>query len=278
MEYSCCRIHMNFIGVNETIFPVSAWPTNEQLKADIKRAHDAGGIVIVNHISWSNATSTGFQVATLPNHPSVLELFEIGIDGVEVLHNDELDVYSWELIKQQRTALNSSSPLPSPPFPASPSSASDAPRYRTQPLLALSGMDWHYASPTYGWNVLKASNFSREAIMAELRAGRTSILAQQAGVRLSTAYPYSRPYYIFGPLSNLADYFGNFYTSRNGMPSFVNSTMCQTGGGVTVESGLIGATVVTLLILFVIYEAVRFTVLWLMRRFLPRVEHYFKDE
>ncbi|KAI8595787.1 Polymerase/histidinol phosphatase-like protein [Dissophora ornata] len=57
MELSCCRLHMNLIGINETIdIAITKWPTDEQLKATIDRTHELGGLAIINHIPWSNTT------------------------------------------------------------------------------------------------------------------------------------------------------------------------------------------------------------------------------
>ncbi|KAG0095974.1 hypothetical protein BGZ93_005156 [Podila epicladia] len=57
MELTCCRLHMNLIGINETIdIAITKWPTDDQLRATIKRTHDLGGLAIVNHIPWSNTT------------------------------------------------------------------------------------------------------------------------------------------------------------------------------------------------------------------------------
>ncbi|KAF8950394.1 hypothetical protein BGZ46_004567, partial [Entomortierella lignicola] len=57
MELSCCRLHMNLIGINETIdYAITKWPTDDQLRATIARTHELGGLAIINHIPWSNTT------------------------------------------------------------------------------------------------------------------------------------------------------------------------------------------------------------------------------
>lgn len=56
MEYTCCRIHMNFIDINETIPTTGPFPSDEDLQKAINRVHELGGLVIVNHIPWSNTT------------------------------------------------------------------------------------------------------------------------------------------------------------------------------------------------------------------------------
>lgn len=56
MEYTCCRIHMNFIDINETIPTSGPFPSDEDLQKAINKVHELGGLVIVNHIPWSNTT------------------------------------------------------------------------------------------------------------------------------------------------------------------------------------------------------------------------------
>ncbi|KAJ1987411.1 hypothetical protein H4R33_002867 [Dimargaris cristalligena] len=60
-EYSCCRIHMNLINIRETIPVTSAFPSNTELKRVIEQTHALGGLVVVNHIPWSNKTETDYN-------------------------------------------------------------------------------------------------------------------------------------------------------------------------------------------------------------------------
>ena len=56
IEYTCCRIHMNLININESVPIGPPEPSDEQLQQVIRRVHELGGLVIVNHIPWSNTT------------------------------------------------------------------------------------------------------------------------------------------------------------------------------------------------------------------------------
>lgn len=47
---------MNFIDINETVAATAPVPTDEELQRVINRVHELGGLVIVNHIPWSNTT------------------------------------------------------------------------------------------------------------------------------------------------------------------------------------------------------------------------------
>ncbi len=52
-------------------------PSDERLKEIIDYVHSLGGLVTVNHIPWSNRTEWGYQVGTLPDHPSREKLLEM---------------------------------------------------------------------------------------------------------------------------------------------------------------------------------------------------------
>lgn len=47
---------MNFLDINETIPTTDPSPSDQELQRVINRVHELGGLVIVNHIPWSNAT------------------------------------------------------------------------------------------------------------------------------------------------------------------------------------------------------------------------------
>jgi len=59
----CCRVHMNLIGINETIAPSKAFPSDDELKAAINRTHELGGIVVLNHWAWSHVTGSSFYLS-----------------------------------------------------------------------------------------------------------------------------------------------------------------------------------------------------------------------
>lgn len=47
---------MNFIDINETVSATTPVPSDGELQRVINRVHELGGLVIVNHIPWSNTT------------------------------------------------------------------------------------------------------------------------------------------------------------------------------------------------------------------------------
>lgn len=92
VEYTCCRIHMNLVGISETIKPNTSKPTDEDLKWAIDETHRQGGLVFVNHLPWSLSTEWNRQVPTLLGHPSIQQLIEWGVDGFESVSEGVLDL------------------------------------------------------------------------------------------------------------------------------------------------------------------------------------------
>lgn len=92
VEFTCCRIHMNFLGIEETIKPTENWPSDEELKSVIKKVHALGGVVIVNHLPWSESTEWGRKVPTLMHHPTPDQLLSWGVDSFECVSDGVMDL------------------------------------------------------------------------------------------------------------------------------------------------------------------------------------------
>ncbi|KAJ2819880.1 hypothetical protein IWW50_005295, partial [Coemansia erecta] len=125
MEYTCCRIHMNLIGINESV-PVSPpFPSDDELRDVIDRVHEMGGLVIVNHIPWSNATQLPWDDARLPDNPSRETLLDLGVDGFEVVNQNTFDLRSYQFVQEHADRL-----------------------------VALTGSDMHYPASSYAWTTI----------------------------------------------------------------------------------------------------------------------------
>ncbi|KAI9597113.1 Polymerase/histidinol phosphatase-like protein [Syncephalis fuscata] len=203
-EYSCCRIHMNFLNINHTVPVGPPEPTNEDLRHAIDEVHRQGGLAVVNHIPWSNRTSRYYQLATLPNHPSREELLDMGVDGFELINGDTFDYPSFQFLRQRLVANPNS-----------------------RPVFAITGSDLHQPDGAYAWTVLQTSNFSVSAIMDELRAGRTKFLFNPAGTRLRSYPENNKRWEMLAPFIYLNDYLASMYQIFLGMPSFQGG-FCQT--------------------------------------------------
>ncbi|CAG8497602.1 14041_t:CDS:2, partial [Ambispora leptoticha] len=182
MEYSSCRIHMNLIGINESIPFGPPFPSDEDLQNAIRRTHELGGLVSVNHIPWSNSTEFWYQTGTLRNHPSREQLLEWGVDAFEIINGDTFDWESYKFAQNHN-------------------------------LLMLTGSDVHSpSSGAHAWTTINAKDRSVAGIMSELREKRTSFLFDATGTR-PRAYPKPNPaYYKMLPIILLADYWTSFYT------------------------------------------------------------------
>ncbi|KAI9030967.1 Polymerase/histidinol phosphatase-like protein [Phycomyces nitens] len=225
MEYSCCRIHMNFIDINQTIPEGPPVPTDEELRQVIDQVHGMGGLVIVNHIPWSNTTEDYYQEPRLPNHPSVEDLISWGVDGFEIVHQDVLDYPTLQATQ-------------------------------THNLIQMTGTDVHH--PSVGanvWLTVNASGMHRAAIMQEIRNKRTSFLLDPAGTR-QRAYSDNQPKYNrLLPLTALGGYFGMFYSDYKGMYSF-HGTFCH-AHRLDVHGDLIGWFIFWVLVGLLAFELCR---------------------
>src|SRR4051812_15679616 len=119
----------------------------------------------------------GYQVATLPDHPSLDSLLSWGVDGFEIINQNTLDWNTWQFTQKHN-------------------------------LISMTGSDVHYPSvPANAWTVLNAANATRDGVLAELRARRTSFLFDATGTR-PRAYPLNNPaYHRLAPLMIASDYF-----------------------------------------------------------------------
>ncbi|KAF9950845.1 hypothetical protein BGZ72_007562 [Mortierella alpina] len=228
MELTCCRLHMNLIGINETIdIAITKWPTDEQLKATIARTHELGGLAIINHIPWKY----GYELPRMQNHPSREALVEMGIDGFEVANGDTLDTISLKFLQDHN-------------------------------LLLMTGTDVHYPDATaYSWLILNTNNNrTAENIMAQLRARRTSFLFDPVGTQKIAYPPESAKYFKTAPPTLLGQYFQMFWTDQTGMYSFMPEGGFCHQETVTIRWRLIGYFVGWILVGFLLFEAARLLV------------------
>lgn len=230
MEYSTCRIHMNFININQTVASGNkAFPSDDDIKLAISAAHQLGGLVIVNHIPWSNHSLSRLHQPRLPNHPSVQELIDWGVDGFEVANQATFDMPTYQRVQRH----NSES--------------------QNNPLIMITGSDVHSPGFAYAWTVVRAPSFTKESIVDELRSAQTSFLFDPTGNQAAKELPnYSSRYLTLSPLSELAQYFGSFYDVYQGQYSF-HGVRCQRDI-VEMNSLSIGCFVVYFVTVIILFE------------------------
>eukprot|EP00727_Mastigamoeba_balamuthi_P012650 m51a1_g8007 hypothetical protein (441) ;mRNA; r:164972-166544 len=175
VEWTTGRGHYNFIGVRSVrgVHADDVWercPSDEDIRAAIAECHAAGGVVTVNHLGWSWAHGL--------NTPNLSVLAAWGVDYVEVAAN-------WGVDQQSYT------------WASDPASG----------MGVIAGTDVHSAwANAYAYTTLAPAARSEEAVMAELRARRTSFIYSvqsdnalvQASGRRSANYVFQRPLILFG--------------------------------------------------------------------------------
>ncbi|ORZ18830.1 Polymerase/histidinol phosphatase-like protein [Absidia repens] len=230
MEYTCCRIHMNLIGINQTIPVGPPSPSDADLREVINQTHALGGIVIVNHIPWSNTTQMGYDLPRLPNHPSVADLISWGVDGFEVINQGTFDYPTLQIAQQHN-------------------------------LIQMVGTDIHHPSvPANAWLTVNSLSINKTAIMKEIIARRTSFLFDPTGTPQRVAVKPSDAYDRLVPLTWLGDYFGMFYTDDKGMYSF-QGTFCHPEQ-FSVRNNIIGWFIFWVLLFILGFECIRSLVIY----------------
>ncbi|KAJ1733767.1 hypothetical protein LPJ61_001409 [Coemansia biformis] len=233
MEYTCCRIHMNLIGINESVTVSPPFPSDDELRSVINKVHGMGGLVIVNHIPWSNTTLLPWDVARLPNNPTREQLLEWGVDGFEVVNQNTFDLRSYQFVQQH-----------------------------SDRLVALTGSDMHYPGSSFAWTTINARNRSANAILNEIRNRRTSFLLDASGTRPIQSPPYAKQYFRYAPWGMLGDYFNGYADRNTGMYSF-QGTFCQREI-MDVHGSMIGWFFLWLLVSIVVLEILYWFFRWLI--------------
>jgi hypothetical protein len=156
MEWSTDRIHMNILGLTDwdfETFPIPDEPTDQEIQDAITEAHAQGAVVTCDHIPWS------INQAGMTTHPTRQQLFDWGIDFIEVVNDDALpeNVYDPESITW----------------------------VAGKNIGLITGTDVH--EPDYlagggvrGWTLINATTFTVSAIMDQLVDHNTTIVYSPA--------------------------------------------------------------------------------------------------
>lgn len=219
-EYTCCRIHMNLVGINATI-PSVAWPTDEDIMSIVNQTHAQGGFVVVNHIPWSENT--------LYDQFSIQDLYNWGVDYVEVINQDTFDYQDY------RFAIKNN-------------------------MGYLSGTDMHNPSRgVNGWTTL-ISNFTEEAIMEALKQKKTSVIYSAIDSPYGAPAEQLNGNLILDPFMRLGNMLTGYYSYYAPVWSF-NGSYCGPTS-LTIEWKLIWIFVGWLAAGFVFFEIFRQVVVY----------------
>ncbi len=150
-EYTTDRIHMNIIGISDDFMqyfiahPPDVWgtPSDADLQAFIQTVHAHGGLVVVNHILWSEAQGM--------DQPTRAQLIAWGVDFIEVINDDE----NYDTESMAFCAANG--------------------------IGQITGTDRHGPGSVKSWTGINVTDFTEEAIFNELKAHNTTLLYNASG-------------------------------------------------------------------------------------------------
>ena len=151
IEWTTTRLHLNFLGVSKWDTRIPYKPKDGKIIDAINKAHDQGGIVVLNHIPWS------INEAKYKNHPTRETLLEWGIDFIEIINDDSqpqnaFDQESYDFCKKHKGEIG-----------------------------MLTGSDMHrpdklLSGGIHGWTLLHLKELTEEALVEELHNKKTKIL------------------------------------------------------------------------------------------------------
>ncbi len=173
MEWTTSRIHLNFIGISEWTLNIPFSPTDLEIQEAISEVHRQNGTVTVNHLPFTENIA-GDKM------PSRDQLMSWGVDFLEVVNEQYFDVESYNFYLANNESIG-----------------------------IITGTDFHSPHPDDGgrvhaWTTLNVENFSKEAVMNELRDHNTSFIVNKYGIinqgihKDSISYSILRPFYELG--------------------------------------------------------------------------------
>ncbi len=184
MEWTTDRLHMNIIlpptvtAVEyETLVTFKSYsytPTDEEIQEIITSTHALGGIIMVNHIPWSEDYCS--------NQPTREQLHSWGIDYIEVVNEEVYDLESYNFCLDNGLGM-------------------------------LASTDIHIPEPVYSWTTLNTTEFTEEAIFAQLLARQTGILFNGIASPYPIEHKINPGYIALLPLIRFGEIFESMYSS-----------------------------------------------------------------
>ena len=151
IEWTTNKIHLNLLGLTEWEEKIPYRTTEESIIETINKAHDLGAIVVCDHIPWS------INEFNMKDHPSRRSLLDWGIDYIEIINDDSKpeNVYDHE--------------------------SYDFCVKHDNDIGMITGTDMHRPDDlagggVRGWTLMNIKEFTKEALMVELRKNKANIL------------------------------------------------------------------------------------------------------
>ncbi|NHJ46389.1 MAG: PHP domain-containing protein [Asgard group archaeon] len=172
MEWTTRRVHLNLLGITNTVHVPSDYPTDLEIQEAINATHDQGGVVVADHLPWS--------MSRMSDHPTRAELLAWGVDYIELACWNEYDVESESWCNN------------------------------TGGFGKITGTDMHYPINVHYWTLMNATNFTSDDVMDQLRARNTTIYYDESGSWDSSIPVESKRYTLVKPFIEFGRYFVNF--------------------------------------------------------------------
>ncbi|MHA1868019.1 MAG: PHP domain-containing protein [Candidatus Heimdallarchaeaceae archaeon] len=184
MEWTTDRGHLNIILPPEvsaedyeklkTHSSYSYTPSDEEFKNIIESAHSIGGLIVVNHIPWSEEFCH--------DQPSREQFLEWGVDYIEIINQETYDKISENFCLENNLGI-------------------------------ITGTDMHKPEPVYAWTTLNVSEFSENAIFNELKAKKTGYIYTGAASSYPVEHKHNPAYSILYPFIKMGEIFRDVYSS-----------------------------------------------------------------
>lgn len=184
MEWTTDRLHMNIILPPDitaeeyeplvTFNSYAYTPTDQEIQQIISSTHDLGGVIIVNHIPWSQDYCT--------NHPTSQQLADWGIDFIEVINEEVFDNESYYFCLDNGLGM-------------------------------LAGTDMHIPEPVYAWTTLNVTEFTEEAIFTQLKTRQTGMIFDGIASPYPIEHEVNPGYIALLPLIKFGGIFRDMYSS-----------------------------------------------------------------
>lgn len=147
-EWTTRRVHLNLIlppnVTNYDHLTPPGWSvSDDEIQTIIQETHNLGGLIIANHIPWSETHCE--------NTPTREELLSWGVDYIEIVNENIYDEISYEFCQ-------------------------------IHDLGMITGTDMHFPDSIFGWTILNTTEFTEEAIFQQLVNRQTQIIFNATGV------------------------------------------------------------------------------------------------
>ncbi|GAM23618.1 hypothetical protein SAMD00019534_067930 [Acytostelium subglobosum LB1] len=247
MEWTNCRVHLNFIGINESVTPIKN-PTDLEIQQAINRTHELGGLVIMNHRPWDYWSNM--------DTPSIQDFAAWGVDFFDVANGHYFDFQTLVYARSQNIRVVTANDYHSGGLGATGWTVLNIPGVNYNPNASISA---DYFTTDQLWNAIKSQP--------------TSFIYDVVG-HGDDPYSYggTNPKWLrLYPWIQMGAFFHSFYYMNRGMYSFVNGENCGPQS-VVVQKDPIISTVLWVLGLFVIGELIRCLVTFVINKIKQRYD------